>query len=623
MKEAKLQRRKRIVVVLGMHRSGTSALARGLVPLGVELGDRLMPAVPGNNERGFWEDLDVHELNAQLLRSLGREWDTLTPLDPAELKRHDLHPFRVAATDLLRGKLADKSIYGLKDPQLCLLLPFWKPLFASIDSDVDYVISTRHPLSVAESLKKRDAMELEKGLYLWLNHAASAVNDSVGARRVVVSYDLLMREPEAQLRRIAEGLSLTFDSASSEFRDFAEGFLSKDLRHSEFKTADLKAVPGIADDVVKTHELLEKLARDAAVIDSKPVSDFFQAVTQRLIAMRPALAYMSRRDSELRQLKHNEQIHALQLAVSGRDGQIHALNIAAGDREERIAGLARTLAERDAQVQEYRQTVDGLNAKIHALALAVESRDGQIHGLNLLVGERDRRIAELAHAKAELDALKLALDSREAVLKVLQDAMVKALRAESEFFRESASRSATAAAGASQAAAPALLALEHASQDYSSAMFAMAEELGGEPFATSDASRLSERIESAAAARRHSWERALRAAADLALVLQQSERETEINRLRLVDGLREAARRQDEITALSASIRDLEGAVAQRELQLRERESQIRERDRLLGQFGHQFVSRVGAILDPYPSVRWVITAPLRLIHWLIGQARA
>lgn len=47
----------RIIVVLGMHRSGTSAIARGLQVFGVELGNRLIPPLENNNVTGFWKTL--------------------------------------------------------------------------------------------------------------------------------------------------------------------------------------------------------------------------------------------------------------------------------------------------------------------------------------------------------------------------------------------------------------------------------------------------------------------------------------------------------------------------------------------------------------------------------------
>lgn len=60
-----------LIVVLGMHRSGTSAITRGLQVLGVELGDQLMPGAVGDNEKGYWEDSDPNAWKIELLQTLG------------------------------------------------------------------------------------------------------------------------------------------------------------------------------------------------------------------------------------------------------------------------------------------------------------------------------------------------------------------------------------------------------------------------------------------------------------------------------------------------------------------------------------------------------------------------
>ena len=79
--------RKSIVVVLGMHRSGTSAITRGLVVLGVELGHRLMPPEENINDRGFYEDIDINAINVALYRSLKshQRWHSLIPVPTGEL----------------------------------------------------------------------------------------------------------------------------------------------------------------------------------------------------------------------------------------------------------------------------------------------------------------------------------------------------------------------------------------------------------------------------------------------------------------------------------------------------------------------------------------------------------
>ena len=63
---------KRLVVVLGMHRSGTSAVTRGLLATGISFGENLLQPLIGVNEKGFWEDLDILEFNERLLYESGQ-----------------------------------------------------------------------------------------------------------------------------------------------------------------------------------------------------------------------------------------------------------------------------------------------------------------------------------------------------------------------------------------------------------------------------------------------------------------------------------------------------------------------------------------------------------------------
>src|ERR1700721_285115 len=67
------------ILVLGMHRSGTSALTGMLHHLGVALGERLMPAT-GDNPRGYWEHTDIVDVHQKILVALGSSWDDIRPL---------------------------------------------------------------------------------------------------------------------------------------------------------------------------------------------------------------------------------------------------------------------------------------------------------------------------------------------------------------------------------------------------------------------------------------------------------------------------------------------------------------------------------------------------------------
>src|ERR671922_675098 len=94
----------KVIVVLGMHRSGTSVIARGLRVLGVELGNRLMPPFEGNNSKGFWEDLDINQLNIEMLHFLKSDWHFLAPIRPSEVELLCKTGYLQRAIELLQGK---------------------------------------------------------------------------------------------------------------------------------------------------------------------------------------------------------------------------------------------------------------------------------------------------------------------------------------------------------------------------------------------------------------------------------------------------------------------------------------------------------------------------------------
>ncbi len=116
--------RKRLILVLGMHRGGTSAVTRGLAALGVSLGERMMPA-HAINEKGLFEDLDIFELDEALPAALGDTWHGFLPIAPERFAEASLRPRRKKAVAPLGAKLGATPLYGIKDPRLPRLLPFW------------------------------------------------------------------------------------------------------------------------------------------------------------------------------------------------------------------------------------------------------------------------------------------------------------------------------------------------------------------------------------------------------------------------------------------------------------------------------------------------------------------
>lgn len=257
-----------LIVVLGMHRSGTSAVTRGLKVLGVELGEDLMG--PGaDNPRGFWEKKEIIRLNILVLEALGIKWDSLSLVPPSRWEGSLVKELQPVAARIIRKNLDRYPRWGFKDPRTLRVLPFWIGAFELSGISPRYLLVVRNPVSVARSLQARDRIPPARAYLLWAVHVIPYLARLRNRRLAVVDYDLLMDNPLPQLNRIAAQLAIPAgDGMAAEMKDYGE-FLSQGLRHSRHTEEDLMGDPA-AGDLIKTAYLrLHRLARDEAGPSSK------------------------------------------------------------------------------------------------------------------------------------------------------------------------------------------------------------------------------------------------------------------------------------------------------------------------------------------------------------------
>src|SRR5262245_51351041 len=133
--------KQRIVCVLGMHRSGTSLLARLLNLLGVELGENhLLNNEPVSaNPKGHWEHRELSAINDALLDHYGGTWDKPPQFPSGWQNDPALYDLRLRAHTLVNDQFRDYTLWGWKDPRTCLTLPFWQELL----SELHYLICLR------------------------------------------------------------------------------------------------------------------------------------------------------------------------------------------------------------------------------------------------------------------------------------------------------------------------------------------------------------------------------------------------------------------------------------------------------------------------------------------------
>ena len=196
-----------LVVVLGMHRSGTSAVTGALSRLGFPLGGPALPAAD-DNPLGYFENAEAVDINEGLLLALGRGWDDLRGLPDgwqasaaAQHARHRIHAW-------VDGIEAPEGRCVLKDPRLCLLFPLWREVLESRGIDLRVVLAHRALPEIVASLVKRDALAERHALLLALRHVLEAERASRGLVRAACHYDALLEDPAGKLPSLLADLSI-------------------------------------------------------------------------------------------------------------------------------------------------------------------------------------------------------------------------------------------------------------------------------------------------------------------------------------------------------------------------------------------------------------------------------
>ncbi len=192
------------LIILGMHRSGTSVLARLLNMMGAYFGpEGISTGANKENPKGFWERKDVRQLNDYVLHSVGCDWDKIASFNINELPQNVKDEFREKASQILLDMDTHRP-WLLKEPRLCLLFDLWRELL-----EVPVCIHIyRNPVEVAHSLYTRNGIAINTGIALWEQYNLLALEGTYGEPRFVVSHNKLMRDPVSEVKYIYEQLQV-------------------------------------------------------------------------------------------------------------------------------------------------------------------------------------------------------------------------------------------------------------------------------------------------------------------------------------------------------------------------------------------------------------------------------
>jgi GT2 family glycosyltransferase len=292
------------ILVLGMHRSGTSALTRILSLAGATLPKRLLQA-NSSNKTGHWEPKILTELNDKLLREIGSSWHNWSDADFAELSKERAQAFREDVLRILDEEYSGASLFVLKDPRICRLAPFFLSTLTDAGIRPIPILIFRNPLDVMLSLEKRSQNWPEPycsadGAMLWLRHVLDAELATRGMARGFTSYEALLVDWRDSLDKLSQQTGLVFPRTFEDIAYEVDAFLSREYCHQQHSKDEFDLNPITRGWLGTAYDACEELIHSPECSQSLTALD---RVHQGVLGSMPILTSLFNERVELTELR--------------------------------------------------------------------------------------------------------------------------------------------------------------------------------------------------------------------------------------------------------------------------------------------------------------------------------
>jgi hypothetical protein len=411
MNIAKEQKR-RALLVLGMHRSGTSAATRVLNLLGAELGDHLIE--PGSdNPAGFWENAEAVRINEDLLRGLGRTWYDMREMPDGWMESEAAKTALERANGLVEREFKNARVCAVKDPRMCLVAPLWIAAFQGSGFEVDCLFIVRDPREVVESLHRRNRWPRAPLYLMWVQYLLESTNATASCRRAMVTYAQLLSDWRSNVARVARNLDLHWPTAPDAAAQEIEAFLDPGQRHytAELKNEAADVTEGLPGFVRALYRICLKIAADtgqwSAITDLRAnyreAAELYDAHVDRLLTERWE-AEQRAQAAEVR-MTERDSIAAIVEDAAQVTREVHALtDLWVGRFDEMMA------------------RVEGQHARLSAIEARLQRQHAALGSMGIALEDVSRKF-DFAHAKQasqdeKLDRLGAKLDVLDAALQV-------------------------------------------------------------------------------------------------------------------------------------------------------------------------------------------------------------
>lgn len=391
------------VLVLGMHRSGTSALTRIIAAMGADLPATLLHENE-SNRTGHWESDTIRKLNNEILASAGSSWQDWLSFNVEWYHSPYKEAFLDRAVEALGAEFGRSPLFVLKDPRICRLLPFWAEALDRFGARPLICLSHRNPIEVAASLQKRNNLHPSLGMLIWLRHVIDAERATRDLPRAAVNYRDVLADWQSVVRTLQSNWQLAFPRKIERAALDVNPFLSAGHRHHHAPSDNLSIDATIPLWVRDAYAILQDMPEGVPTPQGR----------ERLDAIHDALEAAGsafERVVAIGQHEHSQKVRAeaaaAEKAAQARQQQIDDLYT----EHERQTSEIDSLKERGNRLEERVKEATRINIELRHHLTDLESKHEDARQL----------AAQAAEVQSQLGQVQSALRQRSAEASELND----------------------------------------------------------------------------------------------------------------------------------------------------------------------------------------------------------
>jgi predicted nucleic acid-binding Zn-ribbon protein len=396
-----LESKQSILVIAGMHRSGTSYVASLLQDAGFDIGENLLGATV-SNLKGHFEDIDFLRFHESVLHSQGLSPEGWIIQNNIQVQEQFLEDAQT-----IIQKRNSKSFWGWKDPRTTLLLDFWFNLLP----EAKYLFVYRSPSEVIDSLYRRGDEIFFKNpmfaLQIWLNYNQAVLNfyEKHPEKCIILSVYDTIAHPENLIELLNNQFNLKLHLSQNLFDDSLFHRQALDLHRPSLLK---QYFPEAIDIYQQLHETAKLFGDSTDVSLLKGIQTDCNYKTWLFQDWQDACRFKRERKNIEQQLhqtqvaleQSNQQLHQTQVELEQSNQQLHQTQVELEQSNQQLHQTQVELEQSNQQLHQTQVELEQSNQQLHQTQVELEQSNQQLHQTQV---ELEQSNQQLHQTQVELE----------------------------------------------------------------------------------------------------------------------------------------------------------------------------------------------------------------------------